>query len=88
MLGKFRFHLKKKLCKDCEAVEQTHTEQCRCDQVEQNLPWAPRLDGLSTLLLPQSHLTLHGLIGFAGLFITSGTSSFTNLMEMVAILSI
>lgn len=61
--------------------------------MEQNLPWAPGQIGWAQHSapawdMPQSHLTLHGLIGLAGHFTTYGTSSFTNLMEMVAILRI
>lgn len=68
-------------------------EQCRCDQEEKNLPRAPGQIGRAQHSapawdMPQSHLTLHGLTGLAGLFITYGTSSFSNLLEMVAILRI
>lgn len=83
-----------KLCEDCEAVEQTSRESSAgvTSWSRTSLGHQVRWDGLSRAApawdMPQSHPTPHGLIGLAGLSITYGTSTLTNLMEMVTILRI
>lgn len=94
MGGEIQVPPEEKLCEDCEAVEQTSRESSAgvTSWSRTSLGHQVRWDGLSRAApawdMPQSHPTPHGLIGLAGLSITYGTSTLTNLMEMVTILRI